>query len=95
MKGVLKYLNGTRNIKLKLIVENMSLMRWLVYASYNFHWDVRGHNGAMMTLGKGAIISNSNKQKINVNSYTEGELVAIHDQLPDIMHTLYFREAQG
>ena len=48
-----------------------------------------------MTMGKGAIISNSNKQKLNVGSSTESELVATHDQMPDVMHTLYFIEAQG
>ena len=48
-----------------------------------------------MTMGKGAIISNLNKQKLNVGSSTEGELVAAHDQMPDVMHTLYFIEAQG
>ena len=48
-----------------------------------------------MTLGKGAIISNSNKQKLNSGSSTESKLVATHDQMPDVMHTLYFIEAQG
>ena len=61
----------------------------------------------MMKLVKGDIISNSDKQKLNMNSstegelvvtheqFTEGELVTTHDQLPGIMHTLYFIEAQG
>ena len=48
-----------------------------------------------MSLGKGAIISNYNNQNLNVNSSTEGELVATHDHIPDILHTLYFIEAQG
>ena len=48
-----------------------------------------------MSLGKGAIISNYNNQNLNVNSSTEGELVTTHDQCPDILHTLYFIEAQG
>ena len=49
----------------------------------------------MTTLGKGAIISNSNKQNINVNSYTEVELAAAHYHMPDILHTLYYIESQG
>ena len=44
----------------------------------------------MMTLGKGADISNSNKQKLNVGSSKEGELIATHDQIPDLLYTLYF-----
>ena len=95
LKRVLKYLNGTKHMKLKLTVENLSLIKWWIDASYNVHWDARGHNGAMMTMGKSAIISNSNKQKLNVGSSTESELVATHDQMPDVMHTLYFIEDQG
>ena len=82
-------------MKLKLLVENMSLIRWWVDNSYNDHWDSRGHNGAMLSLGKWAIISNPNKKNITVNSYTEGRLVATHDHMPYIMHTLYFIETQG
>ena len=70
LKIVLKYLNGTRHMKLKPTVENMSLIRWWVDASYNVHWDRRGHNWDMMTFGKGGIISNFNKQKLNINSST-------------------------
>ena len=92
---MLKYLNGTKHMKLKLTVENLTLIKWWIDASYNVHWDARGHNGAMMTMGKGAIISNSNYQKLNVGSSTESELVATHDQMPDVMHTLYFIEARG
>ena len=94
-KGVRNYLNGTRHMKLKLTVENMSLIRWWLDTSHDNYWDSMGHNGAMMSLGKGAIVSNSNKQKLNVNSSTEGELVATHHQMPDIMRTLYFIESQG
>ena len=47
----------------------------------------------MEALGKGYIISNYNNKKLNVNSYTEGELVATYGQLPDILHNLYFIEA--
>ena len=57
-------------MKLKLTVENMSLIRWWVYASYNAHWDSRGYNGAMVSLGKGDIIISFNKQKLNVKSST-------------------------
>ena len=95
LKRVLKYLNGTKHMKLKLTVENLTIIKWWIDASYNVHRDARGHNGAMMTMGKGAIISNSNKQKLNVGSSTESELVATHDQMPDVLHTLYFIEAQG
>jgi hypothetical protein len=49
----------------------------------------------MISLGKGATTSASNKQKINVGSSTEGEIVGTHDFLGKIMWAKYFIEAQG
>ena len=48
-----------------------------------------------MTLGKGAITSTSTKQKVNVRSSTEGELVGADDALPQAIWSKYFIEAQG
>jgi hypothetical protein len=47
-----------------------------------------------MTLGKGALISSSNKMKCNTKSSTETELIALHDKLPDVIWTRYFVECQ-
>ena len=43
--------------------------------SYNSHNDYNGHNEAIMSLGKGYVLSKSTKNKLNVSSSTEGELV--------------------
>jgi hypothetical protein len=48
-----------------------------------------------MTLGKGAVVSSSNKMKCNTKSSTETELIALHDKLPDVIWTRYFIECQG
>ena len=48
-----------------------------------------------MTLGKGMVNSNSMKQKLNTNSSTETEVVAMHDTLPTILWTSYFLAEQG
>ncbi len=49
----------------------------------------------MMSLGKGAAISFSNKKKINTKSSTESELVSADQALSSIIHTQYFIEAQS
>ena len=95
LKRVLRYLKGTLHMKLKLTVENLGIIRWWVDASYNVHDDCKGQTGAMMSLGQGAPISFSRKQKLNVRSSTEGELVGIDDALPFILWARYFIEAQG
>ena len=57
LKRVLKYLKGTKHMKLTLSVDEMSVIRWWVDASYNAHEDCLGQTGALVSLGKGAVIS--------------------------------------
>ena len=68
LKRVLRYLNGTLFMKLTLTVEDLRTIKWWVDSSYNIHDDCRGHTGAMMSFGKGAVLSFSKKQKLNVQS---------------------------
>jgi hypothetical protein len=95
LKRVLKYLWGTRHMKLTLTVDNLHTLRWWVDASYGVHWDAKGHTGMMMSLGEGAAMSFSHRHKLNARSSTEAELIGIDDALPCIMWGLYFIEAQG
>ena len=48
-----------------------------------------------VTLGKGAVIGDSKKQKSNTRSSTESELAGADDALPKTMHAKLFIEAQG
>ena len=61
--------------------DSLSHMHWYVDSSYGVHWDSKGHTGAMMTRGRGALIDVSRKHKLNVGSFTESELVSIVDVL--------------
>ena len=93
---VLKYLNGTRYMKLTLVADEMNfIIHWYVDGSHQIHEDCRGQIGSLMTLGKGAAISSSNKMKCNTRSSTETELISLHDKLPDMVWTRYFVECQG
>ena len=92
---VLKYLYGTRHMKLKLSVHNMSTIKWWVDASYGTHWDCKGHTGMMMSLGEGAVLSSSRKQKLNTKSSTESELVGVDDVISKMMWGKYFIESLG
>ena len=56
------------------------------------HMDSKGHTGAMMSMGRGAIVNISRKHKINVGSSTESELVSIVDVLGVMMRCKYFIE---
>ena len=52
LKRVLKYLNGTKYLKLKISIENLGILKWYVDRSHSTHWDCKGHGGAMFTMGK-------------------------------------------
>ena len=95
LRRVLKYLNGTKYLKLNLSVDNLGLLKWFVDGLHNVHWDCRGHGGAMFTTGKGATSSYSRKIKLNTRSSTETELVAADMYMPEMLWTLYFIQSQG
>ena len=90
LKRVLKYLNRTKYLKLKLSMDNLGLLKWYVDGSHNVHWDCRGHGGAMFTLGKGATNSYSRKVKLNTRSLTEMDLVTADMYMPEMLWSLYF-----
>jgi hypothetical protein len=93
---VLKYINGTRYMKLILSADEMNFtVHWYVDGSHQCHEDCRGQIGCLMTMGKGAAISSSNIMKCNTRSSTETEIISVHDKLPDIIWTRYFVECQG
>ncbi len=39
LKRVLKYLNGTKYLKLKLNLDDLGLLKWYVDGLHNVHWD--------------------------------------------------------
>jgi hypothetical protein len=57
LKRVLKYLNGTKYMKLKLSFNGLTTPKWYVDGLHNAHADSRGHGGALFTMGKGATSS--------------------------------------
>jgi hypothetical protein len=75
--------------------DDLQEVKWYVDASFAVHPDFKSHTGAMMMLGKGAMQSIARKQKMNVQSSTEGKLVAVEDAATMILWTKLFLEAQG
>jgi hypothetical protein len=95
LKRVLKYLNGTKYLKLRLSVDDLGLLKWFVDASHNTHWDCRGHGGAMFTMGRGATTSYLRNLKLNSRSSTETELLTSDMYMPEMLWSLNFIRAQG
>ncbi len=95
LKRVLKYLNGTKFLKLKLSVDSLAMLKWYVDRSHNIHVDCRGHWGALFTMGKGATSSYSTKLKLNTWSSTESELIMADMYMPEMLWLVHFIQAQG
>ena len=92
---VIKYLESTLHLTLRLQVDESNLLQWWVDAAYATHPDMKGQTGATFTMGHGSIYSNSLKQKLVARSSTEAELIGVHDILPQILWTCNFPMSQG
>eukprot|EP00978_Attheya_sp_CCMP212_P044901 scaffold326348_cov39-Attheya_sp.AAC.1 len=78
---LMKYLNGTKKLRLTLSAGNIRCIKWYVDASFAVHPDYKSHTGATMSFedGEGAVQSVSRKQRLNTKSSTESELVGVDD----------------
>jgi hypothetical protein len=96
LKRILKYLNGTRHLKLTLCANQIKFaVHWYVDGSHQIHEDCRGQTGSRVTFGKGAVASSSNKMKCNTKSSTKTELISLADKLTDIIWMRYFVKCEG
>ena len=92
---VIKYLENTIHLTLRLQADVTIVLQWWVDAAYATHPDMKGHTGATFTMGHRSIYSNSLKQKLVAQSSTEAELIGVHDILPQILWTCNFLISQG
>jgi len=95
LRRCIRYLRGTADLPLTLRPDPGGVIQWWVDASFAVHPDMRSHTGAVLSLGGGAIVSMSTRQKLNTKSSTEAELVAVDDALPQIIWAKNFLTAQG
>jgi hypothetical protein len=91
---LLRYLNATKHLCLSL---SSNSIRVVLYAdaSYGIHFDAKSHTGAILSLGIGAIYSNSTRQSIVSKSSTEAELIGLSDSLGMAIWFRNFLIAQG
>ena len=92
-----KYLDSTHDLHLIIHYDGLSLARWYVDAFFVVHDDFKSQLGGAMPLSDTgrAIVSGSNKQKLNTHSSTESELVSADDFLPKLLWTGKLMKAQG
>ena len=81
-------------LKVRSVKDVLNLL-WFIDASHCVHWDSRGHGGAALFMGEGAMSSYSNRLKLNTRSSTESEIVAVDRYMPEVLWTMYFLQEQG
>jgi hypothetical protein len=91
---VMSFLKGTIDDVLTLEADDTNTLTWYVDVAFAVHADMRSHTGAIFTMGKGAILSSSTKQKINTRSSTESELVGVDDKIAKVLWMKRFLEWQ-
>ena len=91
----MKYLQETTTLPLMLEADDLELVHWWIDGAFTTHRDMRSHTGGAMSLGKGVIYGASTNQKLNTQSSTEAEIVAVDDCMSQILWTCYFLDAQG
>ena len=90
-----KYVNGTKEFHLTITIDDVKIIRWFIDASFAVHPDFKSHTGGNMFWGRGAVISESVKQKLNTRSSTESEVVGVDDVATKVLWAKLFIEAQG
>jgi hypothetical protein len=79
LRRLLEYLRGTMDMVLTLGADDLNSLHTWVDASYAVHPDMRSHTGGVISLGTGAVLCKSAKQKLTTKSSTEAELVGSTD----------------
>jgi hypothetical protein len=92
---VMGFLKGTVEDVLTLEADDSNTLTWYVDVAFAVHADMKSHTGAIFTMGKGAIISSSTKQKVMTSSSTELELVGVDDKISKILWMKRFLEWQN
>ena len=90
----MKFLKGTSKDCLTLRLDSLSVVKWCADAAFAVHPCMKSHTGVTMSMGKGAVMSSSWKQKLNTRSSTEAELVASDGALTSLVWTKLFLKAQ-
>jgi hypothetical protein len=95
LKRILCFLNGTIDDVRIIGASGLSELFTWIDASYATHEDMKGQTGGCMSMGWGMIHCKSGKQKLNVKSSTETEVVGTSEYLPHNLQGVMFLEEQG
>ena len=88
------YLRGTAELPFILHADSATVVKWWVDGSHAIHPNMCGHSGGCVSLGMGMPITGLSKQKLNMHSSTETELIVADDFMLHILWTNLFLKVQ-
>ena len=95
LRRAVAFLKCTKDDTRKIGAKNLKDLFTFVDAAYAVHPNMRSHTGGAISMGRGILHGKSSKQKLNVKSSTEAELVGVSDYLPYNTWLTMFLEKQG
>ena len=87
LRRLVNYMHTTLDEEIVTGIEDIGVMYAHVDASHAMYPNMRSHSGREILHGIGLIASTSQKQKLNVRSSTEAEIVGVSDAIPKVLHT--------
>lgn len=92
---VLQFVKQTKDDTQIITVDNIGEMYTWIDASYAVHNNMQGHAGSTISMGRGILHAKVSKQRLNVKSSTEAEIVGVSEYLPYNIQLTNFMEEQG
>jgi hypothetical protein len=90
----MSFMKGTIDDVLTSEADDINTLMWYIDVAFAVHGDMKSHTEAVFTMGKGAIIGTSTKQKVNSRSSTESELIGVDDKIAKVLWMKRFLEWQ-
>ena len=95
LQRLISFIKGTINDTRITGAKNLHEIFTWIDAAYAVNPDMKSQTGGTMSMGLGILHGKSSKQKLNVKSSTEAELVGVSDYLPYNIWLLMFLREQG
>ena len=95
LRRVIAFIKATIDDKRIIGASSLSSIFMWIDAAYAVNPDMKSQTGGAMSMGIGVVHAKCGKQKLNVKSSTESELVGVSEYIPYFIWLLYFMHEQG
>ena len=95
LQRLIQYIIYTIDLPHIIGIDSLEEFQTFIDVAFAVNPDRKSQTGGLVTFGRGAVHSESAKQKLNSKSSTEGEIIGFSDYLTIPIWYRYFLQAQG